>query len=584
MVVRRASFGGVGEGVNKFARPLSHVRAVAIAPLFSGLPMPQSRPVACVLLPFAAGYYLSYLFRSINALIASDLVAELEINAADLGLLTSVYFLVFAVVQLPFGVLLDRHGPKTIQSALLLLASSGALIFALADGLIGLIVGRAVLSLGVALALMAGFKAIVLWFPTERIVLANGWYVTLGALGAVTATAPAEFIVQSLGWRGLFVLLAGLSALAALLLLLAAPDCQQSSPVRRAAPPAGLTAIYRDFRFWRLAPLSAIGIGTSWSLQGLWAAPWLRDVDGLDRAGVVDHLSVMAFAVCASALLLGTLAKLLRRRGIKTEWVLAGVLGFSMAAQVALLSEWPLSSYCIWSLIAAAGAATVLSFAILTEYFPKEMSGRANAALNLLHVGTAFILQTATGHVIAQWPQVNGAYPAEAHRAAMIGLLATEAAAFAWFAMATRGRQIRAWGASVKRVSLGSRGSLPLSPVATRLAAWNAEQRLAGWRFAAAAASILCLVLMTSLANTTRGPAILVEIVEMHRPVAAQCGSGMPDSIGDFAVGQAKHAGIAHAIAPPPLVMGWALPASAIGSPDTAATFESTDDICQGRR
>src|SRR5262249_56637491 len=98
---------------------------------------------------------------------------------------------------LPFGVLLDRYGPKTIQSALLLLASSGALIFALADDLIGLIIGRAVLSLGVALALMAGFKAIVLWYPSERIVLANGWYVTLGALGALTATAAAELVLPA---------------------------------------------------------------------------------------------------------------------------------------------------------------------------------------------------------------------------------------------------------------------------------------------------------------------------------------------------------------------------------------------------
>jgi hypothetical protein len=79
-------------------------------------------------------------------------------------------------------------------------------------------------------------------------------------------------------------------------------------------------------KVWRMAPLSAIGIGTSWSLQDLWAAPWLRDVARLDRASVVDHLSVMAFVVCASALLLGTLTKSLQRRGIKTEWVLAGTL------------------------------------------------------------------------------------------------------------------------------------------------------------------------------------------------------------------------------------------------------------------
>jgi MFS family permease len=478
--------------------------------------MPQPRLVACVLLPFAAGYYLSYLFRSINALIASDLVAELEINAADLGLLTSVYFLVFAAVQLPFGVLLDRYGPKTIQSALLLLASSGALIFALADGLIGLIVGRAVLSLGVALALMAGFKAIVLWFPPERILLVNGWYVTLGALGAVTATAPAEFIVQTLGWRGLFALLAGMSALAALLLLLAAPECQQSSPVRRAAPAAGLWAIYRDFRFWRMAPLSAIGIGTSWSLQGLWAAPWLRDVTGLDRVGVVDHLSIMAFAVCTSALLLGVVAKWLRRRGIKTEWVLAGALGVSMGAQAALLFECPLPSYLLWSLIAAAGAVTVLSFAILTEYFPKEMSGRANAALNILHVGIAFLLQTGTGLIIAQWPQSNGAYPVEAHQTAMGALIGLEVGALVWFVLSAPLKWVGEVGGLTMRIALHQSTGSGQTIALTR---WYSQglsfdRQVAGWRLAALAASVLLISLATFLVISTAESGISVHVVK----------------------------------------------------------------------
>ena len=171
-------------------------------------------------------------------------------------------------------------------------------------------------------------------------------------------------------------------------------------------PPASW-AIYRDRRFWRIAPLSAIGIGTSWSLQGLWAAPWLRDVDGLDRAAVVQHLGVMAVAVCASALLLGMVADRLRRMGIKTELVLASTLTLSMAAQAALVLGWPVPSFLVWAVIAAAGAATVLSFAILAQYFPKEMSGRANAALNLLHVGGAFLLQSATGLIIEQWPEAR---------------------------------------------------------------------------------------------------------------------------------------------------------------------------------
>ena len=127
--------------------------------------MSEARLIFRVLLPLAAGYYLTYLFRTINALIAADLTAELEVSAAELGFLTSVYFLVFASAQLPLGTWRDRYGPVTIPSALLWFASVGALLFATASSLFGLIAGRALLALGVSMALMAGFKAIVLWYP-----------------------------------------------------------------------------------------------------------------------------------------------------------------------------------------------------------------------------------------------------------------------------------------------------------------------------------------------------------------------------------------------------------------------------------
>lgn len=193
--------------------------------------------------------------------------------------------------------------------------------------------------------------------------------------------------------------------------------------------------VYRDRRFWRIAPLSTAGIGTSRSLQGLWAGPWLRDVDGLDRATIVQHLSVMAIAVCAGALLLGAAAAHLRRFGIRTESVLASTIAVSTLAQTTLILDWALPSIVAWAVIAAVGGATVLSFAILAEHFPKEMSGRANAALNMLHVGGAFVLQSGTGIIIAQWPQTDGAYAVEGHQAAMAAGVVAQLAALAWFAM-----------------------------------------------------------------------------------------------------------------------------------------------------
>ena len=114
------------------------------------------RLVACVFLPFAAGFYISYLFRTINALISGELTSDLGLSAADLGLLTSVYFLTFAVAQLPIGVLLDRYGPRRVQSALLLVAAAGAAMFAVSEGFWALVIARALIGLGVAAALRPG--------------------------------------------------------------------------------------------------------------------------------------------------------------------------------------------------------------------------------------------------------------------------------------------------------------------------------------------------------------------------------------------------------------------------------------------
>lgn len=75
-------------------------------------PLPVWRLIACIFLPFAAGYYLAYLFRTINTLIAGPLGSDLGLGAADIGLLTSIYFLVVMAGQIPIGMLLDRYGPR----------------------------------------------------------------------------------------------------------------------------------------------------------------------------------------------------------------------------------------------------------------------------------------------------------------------------------------------------------------------------------------------------------------------------------------------------------------------------------------
>ncbi len=394
------------------------------------LPLPVI--IATVLLPFAAGYYLSYVFRTINAVIASNLGAEFKLGPAELGFMTSVYFLAFVAVQLPAGVALDRYGPRRVQSALLLVAAAGSLLFATADSVAGLMLGRALIGFGVAISLMAGLKAIVLWVPPERVALANGWMVMLGALGAVTATTPAETLVEHLGWRDLFWLLSLLSAICALVIYVVVPE-SSTRPQATATSPLGLRGIYADGRFWRIAPMSAMTIATSWSIQGLWAAPWLTHVEELERGQVVAHLFAMAMALSIGALLLGLVADRLRRRGVSPPTLLAAMAGGAILAQFAIILRLPVPAYAAWIVVSVAGGATVLSFASIAELFAKETSGRANAALNLLHVGGAFLIQCLTGFVVALWPEQNGHPPVIAYQSAFAVNLALQVSALSWF-------------------------------------------------------------------------------------------------------------------------------------------------------
>ncbi|HMI00232.1 MAG TPA: MFS transporter [Bradyrhizobium sp.] len=398
-------------------------------------PLSKWRLIFSVFLPFAAGYYLAYLFRTINAAISPALASDFGLDAAEAGLLASIYFLVFGLTQIPIGVLLDRLGPRRVQGVLLVIAAGGATLFGTASSFPELLVARAMIGLGVAGSLMAGLKAIVTWFPRERVALANGWMIMLGSLGAVTATAPTGWLRNYVGWRSLFeILTIGTVAVSGLVYMVVPERIADSEIATSARKPLTLWSIYSDPRFLRIAPLSAACIGSSWALQSLWAAAWLTDVEGFDHHSRAAQMFLMAVGLSLGALLLGAMADRLRKL-IRTEVLLAGVGALFIVAELALVLRIPLPSLLPWSIVSIAGAATVLSFAVIADYFPKEFAARANGALNLLHFGWAFTMQYGIGLVVEQWPSQDGHYPVAAYQAAFGLSLALQVTALAWFAV-----------------------------------------------------------------------------------------------------------------------------------------------------
>ncbi len=213
------------------ARACSTQAGLSMLQQSGGTRLRDWRLILRVFLPVTAAFFLSYLFRTINALISSKLSSELALDAADLGFLTSVYFLTFAALQLQVGIWLDRYGPRRVQGALLLFAAAGAMQFSLSTGFAALVLGRALIGLGVAAAFTGGLKAIVLWFPKDRVGAMNGWMVMLGALGALSATSPAELLLDwSGGWRGLFAVLSAVTVASALTIWVVVPEATSAKP------------------------------------------------------------------------------------------------------------------------------------------------------------------------------------------------------------------------------------------------------------------------------------------------------------------------------------------------------------------
>ncbi|HRZ53358.1 MAG TPA: MFS transporter [Candidatus Contendobacter sp.] len=392
-----------------------------------------------IFLPFAAGYFLSYVYRTINAVLSPHLAADLGLNASDLGLLTSVYFLTFAAFQLPLGLLLDRFGPRRVEAVLLLFAAAGAGLFAASSNSTELVIGRGLIGLGVSACLMASFKAFVVWFPAARLPAVNGWVLAAGGLGALVATAPVEAALHLTGWRGVFAGLAILTVAVAAALWLAVPEQQGGgTPVGGWREQGrGVAAIFRSPVFWRIAPSSVVSQASFLAIQGLWAGPWLRDVAGLDKTAAAGYLFWVAAAMVAGFLGMGQLAYRLSRRGIPPLAVAAGGMALFMLAQLALLLKleplWPL-----WVLFGFFGTAGTLNYAILTQAFPPALAGRVNTALNLLVFVAAFAGQWGMGAIINQWPAPGGGYAEPGYQWAFGLALAGQVLTWVWLWLGNR--------------------------------------------------------------------------------------------------------------------------------------------------
>jgi len=387
-------------------------------------------------------YFLVQLYRVSPTVIARDLAVAFNADAVVLGIISSAYFYLYAIVQPPVGYLSDTAGPRKVISVCFFIAAAGAVLFALAPDATTATMGRTLIGAGTGGVFIPALKIFAHWFKIEEFAVLTGFMLTIGGCGALAAAAPLTYLVLWFGWRATFLGMGILSfALAAFcwLVIRDTPqakgwpavwtmEMQGSSPGTQISLPKRIKLILRNFDFWMLALFTFLTGGVVITFQGLWAVPYLTDVFGLNRieAGWVLLLIPLGFAVGGPSL--GMLARRLDldHKKLLVGTMIAGTLGWAVMLFLHDRSHLLLVIILFFLFGFAGGGTTPFLFSLTRPLFPSELLGTAAGVMNMATFFGTALYQPIAGYLLKRHPMVEpGVYPFAAYEDLLVFFMAS---------------------------------------------------------------------------------------------------------------------------------------------------------------
>ena len=391
--------------------------------MFSSVYGAIGRPAVIVLITvLAAATSVSQFFRNSIGVIATTLATELKLDPDELGLVASSFFLIFALCQIPVGVIIDRYGPRTALLGSGLFVVAGSLVFAMATGQAGLIAGRLLLGIGCSTFFMAPLVIYARTFPPAVFASLAGLQIAISSIGTILATAPLGWMTAIYGWRAAFLAaaLASAALLAGIVLAVRGPGAGRLSDrpaetMRQAF--AGVGDVMRTPGFWPLFLMSFSTYSTFGLIIGLWGGPYLAHVHGAGLAAQGHALFVMAMAQVVGTLAWGYADRLV---GAYRPIVVTGsALSLTLlAALIGVGHHGATETVMIVGLLGFSCAFTPVLVAHSKSLFPPEITGRGLSFINMGTMSGSFITQWATGLAVKGVSGDAAVYPVAAFQIA----------------------------------------------------------------------------------------------------------------------------------------------------------------------
>jgi sugar phosphate permease len=366
---------------------------------------------------FLAGllFVLSQFYRASMAVMFPDLTAGLNLDAAQLGRISAAFFYAFALMQVPLLLYLDRFGARVAMTMLTMVAAAGALVFGLARSGGELALARVLLGVGMAGNLMGTLKLIGEWFGPSRFATLSALVVSVGTVGNLAAASPLVLLVQAVGWRAAFWILAALTLALALLFFAVVrdrPEGREAEAVALKAESArslfaGLRMLFGRRDYWIISFGTFCRYGVYAAVQALWAGAYLINAQGASALETGHLLFLMSIGMVVGCPLWGWLSDVVLQA--RKSVIVAGMIG--MMAVLAILAALPagagfgLPALLFFGFGVFGGAGQVM-YAHIKERMPAAYAGTAMTGINFFTmIGVAFFLQALGGFLQRMQPQ-----------------------------------------------------------------------------------------------------------------------------------------------------------------------------------
>ena len=348
---------------------------------------------------FACGYFISALLRAITATLSPLLSSEFNLTAGNLGLLAGGYFLGFASMQIPLGYLLDKHGPKKIVSAFLLIAIIGTVAFALAQSFSGLLISRILIGVGVSACLMGPLTGYRIWFKDEYQQRANAWMLMVLSMGFVFSTLPVQLLLPTIGWRWIFGLIAILILIVIVLTLLFIPKWGTENDNQEKSA-GSLKDVWKNKFFRSTIPLGLFNYGGLVAIQTLWAGPWMVKVAGYTPLQSATGLFWINITMLVAFFIFGYILPKITKLGIESMKLMKLGLPISYLSLLSIIIAGENAGAMYFTIYILTSIVLTLTQPAVALSFPTSLAGKSLTSFNLLIFVGTFLMQWGIGLII----------------------------------------------------------------------------------------------------------------------------------------------------------------------------------------